>query len=54
MTRIGKVEEKRNRSPRKRRIFYAKTGSKKDNLPLGYKEHSNALDNPSIFIAKVK
>lgn len=41
MVRIGKKEERRARSPRKRKYPSIKTGPKKDDLPLGYKEHNN-------------
>ena len=54
MTRIGKQQERRHRYPRKRKAPQKKTGPKKDNLKLGYKEHVNALDNTQAFIAKVK
>ena len=54
MTRIGKQEERRHRNPRKRKPPAAKTGSLKDNLPLGYKEHANCIENSkTIFISKV-
>ena len=55
MTRQGKVAEKRARSHRKRHVSMApKTGSKKDNLENGYKQHVNALGNNKVFIPKVK
>lgn len=55
MTRVGKQQERRNKCPRKRTpLFAEKTGSKKDHLPKGYKEHSNALEDQGIFIAKIK
>lgn len=55
MTRIGKKQERRNRSPRKHRAPSEKTGSKKDNLPEGFKPHENALGSQAnAFIAKVK
>lgn len=55
MTRIGKQEERRNRCPRKRKTSFAtKTGPKKDNLNLGFREHLNALEDTSVFIAKIK
>jgi hypothetical protein len=57
MTRIGKQEERRNRSPRRPRIAGPKTGPKKDNLPKGYKERANSIDNTSadqgVFIPKI-
>ncbi|MCH9611085.1 MAG: hypothetical protein S4CHLAM81_00020 [Chlamydiales bacterium] len=55
MTRIGKKEERRNRSPRKHKAPSVKTGPKEDNLPVGYKPHENALGSKAnAFIAKVK
>ncbi len=57
MTRISKQAERRAQSPRKHRKPSPKTGSLKCNLPLGYKEHSNALEVEfavPTFIAKVK
>jgi hypothetical protein len=57
MVRISKQSERRNRSPRKNRAPSAKTGSLKDNLPKGYKEHNNALDGDiaaTAFIPKIK
>ena len=57
MTRIGKQEQRRNMSPKKRKPdLSVKTGSKKDNLAKGYKEHPNALENNSLnsFIPKIK
>ena len=55
MTRLGKKEERRNRSPRKHKAPAKKTGPLKDNLPLGYKPHDNALgEKATVYIAKVK
>ncbi len=56
MTRIGKQEERRARCPRKRKpLFAPKTGAKKDNLPSGYKEHTNSVEGlENIFISKIK
>lgn len=55
MTRIGKKAERRGRSPRKHRAPSKKTGPLKDNLPLGFKQHENALGKEAtVFIAKVK
>lgn len=57
MTRVSKQEERRNKSPRKRRFPSVKTGPKKDNLKLGFKEHVSALsasEAKSMFIAKIK
>jgi hypothetical protein len=54
MTRIGKQEERRHVYPHKRKAPAAKTGPRKDNLPLGYKEHDNALeDSKMVFIPKI-
>ena len=57
MTRVSKQEERRNRSPRKRRAPGPKTGPKKDNLKLGFREHSNAAAESYtniLFIPKIK
>ena len=58
MTRTSKQEERRQRFPRKNKhAIYEKTGPKKDNLNLGFKEHANALEKDaakSAFIPKIK
>jgi len=57
MVRISKQQERRQRSPKKRRAASPKTGSMKDNLSLGYKSHANALEGvvaESFFIPKIK
>ena len=57
MTRIGKKEERRNQSPRKPRRPSPKTGPKKDNLPLGFREHANTVTGDAAqtcFIPKLK
>jgi|LakMenEpi03Aug12_release.lakeMendotaPanAssembly.Ray.scaffolds.fasta_scaffold77899_6 hypothetical protein len=57
MVRISKQSEKRQKSPRRPRPPSKKTGSKKMNLPLGYKEHPNALQGAvgqSAFIPKIR
>lgn len=57
MVRISKQSERRNRSPRKNRAPAEKTGSLKDNLPKGYKEHGNALSGEiaaKAYIPKIK
>jgi len=58
MTRQSKQGERRNQSPRRPRLPGVKTGSKKDNLPKGYREHENGLAGTelagSMFIGKVK
>lgn len=56
MVRISKQDRRRAVSPRKIHISTNKTGPKKDNLPQGYKEHSNALDGElakQCFIPKI-
>ncbi len=57
MTRIGKVEERRNKCPKKRKKPSIKTGPRKDNLPKGYKELSNSLGGDQAkqaYIAKIR
>ena len=57
MTRMSKKEKRRHVYPKRRHYPSEKTGSLKDNLSLGYKEHTNALAekaNTSVFIGKVK
>lgn len=57
MVRISKQAERRSRFPRKHRAPSKKTGSLKDNLPDGFKAHSNALDGDvakMVFIPKIK
>lgn len=55
MTRMSKQAERRNRSPRKHKAPSKKTGPLKDNLPEGFKPHTNALgQSATAFIAKVK
>ncbi len=57
MTRISKKAQRRAVSPRKHRNPAVKTGPKKDQLPLGYKEHGNALEGDvagQAFIPKIK
>lgn len=44
MTRMSKQGKRRNQSPRKRHFDRNPTGPKKDNLPLGFKEHVNAVE----------
>lgn len=55
MTRMSKQGERRALSPRKHKAPSQKTGSKKDRLSHGYKEHQNAL-GPRLdaFIGKVR
>ena len=57
MVRIAKQKERRQRSPRKHRAPSPKTGALSDNLPLGYKEHANAVQGELAglaFIPKIK
>ena len=57
MVRISKQSERRQRSPRKHKAPAVKTGPLKDNLPLGYKEHANALDGTvaqAAFIPNIR
>ncbi len=56
MVRISKQEERRAVCPRRRKAPSPKTGSLKDKLPLGYKQHANAVSgnaSASIFIPKI-
>ena len=43
MTRPSKQSERRARSPRKCKLPGVKTGALRDQLPLGYKHHPNAM-----------
>ena len=57
MTRTSKQEERRAVSPRKHKKPSIKTGPLKDNLPKGYKEHSNALEGDTAvnaFIPQIR
>lgn len=55
MVRISKQEERRSVSPRRPTLSQDKTGPKKDKLPLGFKEHKNAVDAKSqVFIPIIK
>jgi hypothetical protein len=58
MVRMSKQGERRHQSPRKRRPNLAKkTGPKKDNLSLGFKEKANAVEgdlSAKLFISKIK
>lgn len=57
MVRISKQQERRNQSPRKHRAPSPKSGPRQDVLPLGYKEHANALGGEvgaTAFIPKIK
>ena len=57
MTRMSKKGERRAVSPRKHKAPQPKTGPKKDNLPMGFKEHANALEGDlakTFFIPKIQ
>jgi hypothetical protein len=57
MVRISKQNERRAQSPHRPRRSKAKTGPLKDNLPLGFKNHENALEGQNgamAFIPKIK
>jgi hypothetical protein len=57
MVRISKKAEKRSISPRKPKLAQEKTGSKKDNLPQGFKPVETACSGETakkIFIPKIK
>lgn len=57
MVRISKQQEKRQRCPKRRKAPSPKTGPLKDNLPLGFRGHSNALEGEHAytnFIPKIK
>lgn len=57
MVRISKQAERRSKYPHRRRPPAAKTGTKQDNLPLGYREHTNVILDAKIaqttFIPKI-
>ena len=55
MTRMSKKAKIKAVCPRKRKAsFEEKTGSKKDTLSKGFKEHANALESKTVFIPKVR
>lgn len=57
MVRISKQSERRSRSPRKHQGPSTKTGTLKDNLSKGFKEHSNALEGEvanKAYIPKIR
>lgn len=57
MTRLSKKNERRALSPRRRREPSEKTGPLKDNLPEGFRVHSNSLSGDvakTAFIPKIK
>ena len=55
MTRMSKQSERRMKCPHKRKYASKKTGSKKDNLQSGFKEHANAAPKEAgqVFIPKI-
>jgi hypothetical protein len=56
MVRISKVGEIRSKCPKRRRPPAPKTGSLKDNLPQGFKNHVNAVSGDAaknFFIPKI-
>lgn len=55
MVRRSKQEERRSKSPKRRRAPTPKTGSLKDNLPHGFKMHENGLEASfGAFIPKIQ
>jgi hypothetical protein len=57
MVRISKIQQRRAVSPRRRLAPSIKTGSLKDNLLKGYKEHANTVNKSyavEAYIPKVK
>lgn len=55
MTRLSKQARRRAVSPRRPKPAGLATGPKKDNLPKGFKEHSNAAPaEATAFIPKIK
>lgn len=52
MVRISKKAERRAISPRRPKVAGTKTGPKKDNLPKGYREHTNGDPESGRFIPK--
>lgn len=56
MTRMSKQSERRAKCPRKRRGPSVPTGTKKDNLPKGFKLHPNAVEgelSTTMYIPKI-
>lgn len=49
MVRISKQAERRARCPHRPRLPGIKTGPKKDNLPRGFKIHSNGIEGPELI-----
>jgi hypothetical protein len=57
MTRMSKQGERRATCPKRPRPPAKKTGSKKDQLASGYREHANAIDGANTegcFIPKIR
>ncbi len=57
MVRISKQSERRSQSRRRTKAPAKKTGPCKDNLPSGFKPHSNAVEGEfaaNAFIPKIR
>lgn len=57
MVRISKQSERRSQSRRRCKAPAKKTGPLKDNLPLGFKGHTNSLEGSVLvnaFIPKIR
>lgn len=57
MVRMSKQGERRAKFPRKTKSPSPQTGSRKDNLPSGFKTHDNAIGGDlagKAFIPKIK
>jgi hypothetical protein len=57
MTRLSKQARRRAVSPRRPQLPGKKTGPKRDNLPLGFKEHANAVAGEiakAVFIPVIR
>jgi len=54
MVRMSKQGERRAQNPHKTKYPSKKTGSLKDNLPKGYKEHTNASLVAKTYIPNIK
>jgi hypothetical protein len=51
---MSKKEKRRAVFPRKHKKPSPKTGPLKDNLPQGYREHTNVAESSAFFIPKIK
>jgi hypothetical protein len=57
MTRLSKQARRRAVSPRRPSVPGQKTGPKRDNLPLGFKAHENAVSGDvaqAVFIPVIR